>query len=184
MDSSKNEEVHAHLASGGRANLRQWRGPAGGSQSNAGIAQRRRLPAGKSGDAVRAGGNAAASAVFHRAVDADRAEPGTRQIRTVQAATHRRTGDLQEPRHNRRPQDLRRTGDGRPLPRDAEDHPSPVPDRRSDYGQRCRRQTNRSSLKRRRIMQVDGATSSTNSAATSTTKTASSTIDYNTFLQL
>jgi flagellar basal-body rod modification protein FlgD len=33
-------------------------------------------------------------------------------------------------------------------------------------------------------MQVDGATSSTNNAAASATKTASSTIDYNTFLQL
>lgn len=33
-------------------------------------------------------------------------------------------------------------------------------------------------------MQVDGATSSINSAATSATKSASSTIDYNTFLQL
>jgi flagellar basal-body rod modification protein FlgD len=33
-------------------------------------------------------------------------------------------------------------------------------------------------------MQVDSATSSSNSAATSSTKPASSTIDYNTFLQL
>jgi len=33
-------------------------------------------------------------------------------------------------------------------------------------------------------MQVDSATPSTNSAATSATKSASSTIDYNTFLQL
>src|SRR6266568_3754407 len=179
-----NEKVHAHLASGRRANLHQRRGPAGGSQGDAGIAQRCRLPAGKSGDAVRAGGDAAAPAVFHRAVDADRAEPGTRQTRAVQAAAHRRADDLQERRHHRRPQDLRRAGGGRPLPRNAEDHPSPVPDGKRGHGQRSGHQTYRSSLKRRRIMQVDSAAAASNVAATPSTKPASSSIDYNTFLQL
>src|SRR5258708_26425363 len=178
-----NEKVHAHLASGRRANLHQWRGPAGGSQGDAGIAQRCRLPAGKSGDAVRAGGDAAAPAVFYRAVDADRAEPGTRQIRTVQAAAYRRADDVQERRHHRRPQDLRRTGGGRPLPRDAEDHPSPVPDGKRGHG-RSDHQTYRSSLKRRPIMQVDSSPASSNLAPTPPTKPASSTIDYNTFRQL